>query len=122
MGYCKRQAGHLGYGRCTYRDRKASPALSGQWEVVLTNGDTVRCHTAWDEFCRGVNTYPLGRAYLSFLPFPTELCILCTPRTKKGLQPACVQHCMANVIQWGRLEDLSKELGKKSRMVLWSPR
>ena len=56
------------------------------------------------------------------LPFPTELCILCTPRTKKGLQPACMQHCMANVIQWGRLEDLSKELGKKSRMVLWSPR
>ena len=45
----------------TYRDSKASPALSGQWEVVLTNGDTVRCHTAWDEFCREVNTYPLDR-------------------------------------------------------------
>ena len=45
----------------TYRDSKASPALSGQWEVALTNGDTVRCHTAWDEFCREVNTYPLDR-------------------------------------------------------------
>jgi len=44
-----------------YRDSKASPALSGRWEVVLTNGDTVRCHTAWDEFRREVDTYPLDR-------------------------------------------------------------
>ena len=44
-----------------YRDSQASPALSGQWEVVLTNGDTVRCHTAWDEFCREVDTYPPDR-------------------------------------------------------------
>ena len=44
-----------------YRDSKASPALAGQWEVVLANGDTVRCHTAWDEFCREVNTYPLDK-------------------------------------------------------------
>jgi anaerobic selenocysteine-containing dehydrogenase len=44
-----------------YRDSQASPALSGRWEVVLTNGDTVRCHTAWDEFCREVDTYPLDR-------------------------------------------------------------
>ena len=44
-----------------YRDSQASPALSGQWEVVLATGDTVRCHTAWDEFCREVNTYPLDK-------------------------------------------------------------
>jgi Fe-S-cluster-containing dehydrogenase component len=69
-----------------------------------------------------VQTLPKGKTYLTYLPFPTELCVLCTPRTKKGLRPACVQHCMAQVIQWGRLEDLAKELGKKPRMVLWSPR
>ncbi len=44
-----------------YRDNQASPALSGQWDVLLASGDTVRCHTAWDEFCREVNTYPLER-------------------------------------------------------------
>ncbi len=44
-----------------YRDSQASPALSGQWDIVLANNDTVRCHTAWDEFCREVNTYPLDR-------------------------------------------------------------
>ena len=69
-----------------------------------------------------VQPLPKGKAYLCFLPFPTELCVLCAPRTKKGLQPACVQHCMADVIQWGPLEALSKQLGKKPRMVLWSPR
>jgi len=69
-----------------------------------------------------VQPLPNGKAYLCFLPFPTELCILCKPRTKKGLAPACVQHCMASVITWGRLEDLAKDLGRKPRMVLWSPR
>jgi Fe-S-cluster-containing dehydrogenase component len=69
-----------------------------------------------------VQKLPNDKAYVSFLPFPTELCILCTPRTKKGLEPACVKHCMANVITWGRLEDLAKKLGEKPRMVLWSPR
>jgi Fe-S-cluster-containing dehydrogenase component len=61
------------------------------------------------------------RAYLAYLPFPTELCMLCRPRTKKGLQPACVQHCMAACMTYGRIEDLAKEMGTKPRMVLWSP-
>ena len=69
-----------------------------------------------------VQPLPKGKAYLCFLPFPTELCVLCAPRTQKGLPPSCVQHCMADVIQWGPLEELSKQLGKKPRMVLWSPR
>ena len=69
-----------------------------------------------------VQKLPGGQAYLTFLPFPTELCVLCAARTKKGHQPACVQHCMAHVITWGRLEDLSRALGRKPRMVLWSPR
>ena len=69
-----------------------------------------------------VQKLPGNKAYLTFLPFPTELCMLCRQRTKKGLEPACVKHCMANVIQWGRLDELADELGKKPRMVLWSPR
>ena len=50
-----------------------------------------------------VQKLPNDKAYLAFIPFPTELCILCAPRTKKGLDPACVKHCMAHVIKWGRL-------------------
>ncbi|QTA93490.1 4Fe-4S dicluster domain-containing protein [Desulfonema magnum] len=69
-----------------------------------------------------VQNLPNDKAYLTFMPFPTELCILCRPRTKKGLEPACVKHCMANTMKYGRLEDLAKEMGKKPKMVLWSPR
>ncbi|THB80291.1 MAG: oxidoreductase [Desulfobacteraceae bacterium] len=69
-----------------------------------------------------VQDLPKGKAYLSFLPFPTELCSLCSRRTKKGKKPACVHHCMANVITHGRVEELAHRLADKPRMVLWSPK
>ncbi len=65
---------------------------------------------------------PKDGVYLTYLPFPTELCVLCGHRTKKGMEPACVKHCMAGCMKHGKLEDLSRELGRKPRMVLWSPR
>ena len=65
---------------------------------------------------------PNDKVYLTYLPFPTELCILCAGRTKKGLEPACVQHCMAACMKYGRIEELAKEVGQKARMVLWVPR
>jgi Fe-S-cluster-containing dehydrogenase component len=69
-----------------------------------------------------IQQLPHDRAYLSYLPFPTELCILCRPRTREGLRPACVQHCMAACMKYGRIEELAKEMGAKPRMVLWTPR
>jgi Fe-S-cluster-containing dehydrogenase component len=69
-----------------------------------------------------VQSLPKDRAYLAYLPFPTELCTLCAGRTKKGLEPACVKHCMAACIKYGRVEELAKEMGQKPRMVLWAPR
>jgi Fe-S-cluster-containing dehydrogenase component len=68
-----------------------------------------------------VQKLPKDKLYLGFLPFPTESCILCAPRTKQGLQPACVQTCLSACMKYGRIEDLAKEMTKKSRMVLWSP-
>ena len=69
-----------------------------------------------------IQKMPRDRAYLAYLPFPTELCVLCRPRTRKGLQPACVQHCMAACMKYGCIEELAKDMGTKPRMVLWSPR
>jgi Fe-S-cluster-containing dehydrogenase component len=63
-----------------------------------------------------------GGEYLTFFPFPTESCLLCPHRTKEGREPACVQHCMAACMKFGRIEDLAKEVGRKPRMVLWVPR
>ena len=68
-----------------------------------------------------VQVLPNGKPYLSFIPFPTENCSLCVSRTRNGLEPACVKHCMAKCIKHGPVEDLAKEMTKKGRTVLWAP-
>lgn len=57
----------------------------------------------------------------NFLPFPTDLCDLCAARTSVGREPTCVHHCLANVMQYGRIEDLAKKLGEKTKQVLFVP-
>jgi Fe-S-cluster-containing dehydrogenase component len=46
--------------------------------------------------------------------------MLCARHTKERLDPACVKHCMAAVIKYGRIEDLAKEMDKPR--VLCAPR
>ena len=54
------------------------------------------------------------------LPVFTKTCILCAPRVKKGLKPACVQHCMSGCLDFGPVEELAKKMNKK-RMAIWRP-
>lgn len=68
-----------------------------------------------------IQQLPNDKAYLAYLPFPTELCVLCAGRTAKGMKPACVQTCMSACMKHGRVEDLAKEIDKP-RMVLFAPR
>jgi Fe-S-cluster-containing dehydrogenase component len=72
------------------------------------------------EVVKTIQNLPQGRLYLSFFPVPTILCNLCASRTMKGLKPACVKHCMAGCMKYGPVEDLTKEMTKKGRMVLWT--
>jgi Fe-S-cluster-containing dehydrogenase component len=65
---------------------------------------------------------PNSKMYLAYIPFPTELCVLCAPRIKRGEEPACVKHCMANCMKFGKVEELAKEASRKARQVLWVPR
>ena len=59
-------------------------------------------------------------AEFSFIPMPTKLCNLCAERTVRGEKPTCVKHCMSQVIKYGKVEDLEKELEEKPRQVLWA--
>lgn len=68
-----------------------------------------------------IQQLPGDKAYLAYLPFPTELCVLCAGRTAKGMKPACVQTCMSACMKHGRVEDLAKEIDKP-RMALFVPR
>jgi Fe-S-cluster-containing dehydrogenase component len=68
-----------------------------------------------------IQPLPNDKAYLAYLPFPTELCVLCAGRVKQGRKPACVQNCMAACIKHGPVETLAAAIDKP-RMVLWVPR
>ena len=68
-----------------------------------------------------IQPLPNDKAYLAYLPFPTELCIMCAGRVAKGQKPACVQTCMSACMKHGRVEDLAKEINKP-RMALFVPK
>ncbi|WP_027715396.1 4Fe-4S dicluster domain-containing protein [Desulfuromonas sp. TF] len=69
-----------------------------------------------------IQRLPKDKAYLNFITFPTESCVLCAGRTRKGQKPSCVHHCLAGAIKYGPIEELAKEMERKPRMVLWAPK
>lgn len=54
------------------------------------------------------------------MPVFTDQCDLCANRVENGKLPTCVQHCQAAVMRFGELEDLSKELAKKPKQILFA--
>jgi len=59
---------------------------------------------------------------IDYLPFLTDLCDLCIQKNREGEEPACVKHCQAACIQFGYLGELVKEMEKRPKMVLYTPR
>ena len=55
----------------------------------------------------------------SFIPYPTKLCDLCAERVAAGKQPTCVKHCLAQVLRYGEVEDLSARLQDKAKQLLY---
>jgi anaerobic dimethyl sulfoxide reductase subunit B (iron-sulfur subunit) len=62
-----------------------------------------------------------GQYNFNYLPFPTDLCNLCAERTAVGREPSCVHHCLANVMQYGTVEELAVKLAEKTKQVLFVP-
>jgi len=94
------------------------------------------CH-ACEVACKQEHSYPVGvcgikidevimnnadKVTVDFAPFLTRYCDLCTERTKGGEEPACVKHCQATCISYGKLTDLVKTQDKQPKSSLWSPR
>ena len=88
--------------------------------------------------CQEEHDYPVGKTGIKVLvdgpwkidddawnfnywPAVTDLCDLCAERTGKGREPMCVHHCLANVITYGEVEELSKKLAAKSKQFLVVP-
>lgn len=63
-----------------------------------------------------------GRWEFNNVPIPTSLCTLCEHRVKEGKAPTCVQHCQAGIMFYGTVEELSKQMADKPKMVLFAPK
>jgi anaerobic dimethyl sulfoxide reductase subunit B (iron-sulfur subunit) len=55
------------------------------------------------------------------IPVPTDLCDLCADRTGKGREPICVHHCLANVIRYDTVENLTAHMQNKPKQALFVP-
>ncbi len=94
------------------------------------------CH-ACEVACKQEHNYPTGvcgikvnevvnagqdKVFVDFTPFTTRFCDLCAERTKHGEEPACVKHCQATCIFYGKVSDLAKEQEKQARTAIYSPK
>lgn len=69
-----------------------------------------------------VTEMPDGRIRIDYLPFTTAYCDLCSARTRRGEQPACVKHCQAIVMSYGTVAELARQMEKKPHAVMFTPR
>lgn len=56
------------------------------------------------------------------IAIPTDLCDLCHNRVLHGKEPSCVHHCLAAVMTFGTLKELTTKLADKPKQVLWYPK
>ena len=93
------------------------------------------CHSC-EVACQQEHGYPAGKYGIKvtehiletmnelsiyYIPFPTDLCNLCSHRTKDGKKPACVKHCQSSCIHFGSISQLAQEMEKRPKTVLYSP-
>jgi len=53
---------------------------------------------------------PNDRTEWDYIPVPTSLCDFCADRVAEGRKPACVHNCLAQCIEYGSLETLTKKM------------
>ncbi len=107
----------------------------GQNGLLIDYDYCTGCHTC-EVACQQEHNYPAGKCGIEvtehvmetfkkisiyYLPFPTDLCNLCRPRTGRGELPACVKHCQARCMTHGPLDELLKEMKKGRKKVLYKP-
>ena len=53
-----------------------------------------------------------------FIPQFTQWCDLCEKRCGKGKKPTCVQHCQAQCLDWGPIEELAAKVDSPKQMIV----
>ena len=111
--------------------------MTDEYGILIDYEFCTGCHTC-EVACKQEHNIPAGKncgvqvleivheftgGKMDIVNFPvfTKRCVLCAPRVKKGLEPACVAHCMAGCLEFGSLDKLCKKMNKKRRMALVRP-
>jgi Fe-S-cluster-containing dehydrogenase component len=79
----------------------------GQWGIKLMQD--------------GPRKLPNGKWEYNYIPVPTSLCNLCADRIKMGKKPTCVHHCQANIMSYGPVEELAKQMAQKNKLIMFTP-
>lgn len=56
---------------------------------------------------------------LAYVPIPTDQCDFCAARLAKGKLPSCQHHCQAQCLEVGPLDELTKKVATKKKVVLF---
>lgn len=92
---------------CEVACKKEHDLDSGQFGIKLTQYGPIEYEPEkWD--------------YI-YVPVPTSLCDLCEERVSAGKKPSCVKHCSAQVMSYGTVEELSKEVGDRRKCAIFVP-
>ena len=67
-----------------------------------------------------IHTLPNDKLLITNIPTFTRVCVFCAGRVKQGLAPACVKHCMANCLTFGKIKKLQEIIPKKRKAILWT--
>ena len=74
----------------------------GQWGIkILEFGPWQKPDKTWE---------------FKYVPVPSTDCNLCADRVAVGGIPSCALHCLANVIEYGTLEELTVKMEEKGKM------
>jgi anaerobic dimethyl sulfoxide reductase subunit B (iron-sulfur subunit) len=76
----------------------------------------------------GVRVYEVGpwriegeRWQHDYVPAFTDECDLCGARVGSGKLPSCVQHCQANILEFGEVSELAARMDGKQKQSLIIP-
>ncbi|MBX9033382.1 4Fe-4S dicluster domain-containing protein [Gordonibacter massiliensis (ex Traore et al. 2017)] len=79
----------------------------------------------YDETAFGVQITQVGPYQIGndewqydFVPQFTKWCNRCADRVAKGKQPACVQMCQAQCLEYGEVKDLAKRMFREKQIIV----
>ena len=106
-----------------------------QMGLMIDNEYCTGCHSC-EVACKNEKDLPLGQWGIKvlelgpwkrqdgksweyrFVPALTADCDLCEDRVAAGGQPSCQLHCLAQVIEYGPLDELARRMTEKGKMAM----